>query len=65
MDVIAVLIVPPENPPEMSNAVVQSPSSASDASFLRVLKERKAEISEGTESKPQAGTTMVPVFVAP
>jgi len=61
--------VPPEIPPWNRNALVDVPgfrySPDDDGPMdLRVLLARYADMSEGMESKPQAGTIIEPVFVA-
>jgi hypothetical protein len=62
-------IVPPEIPPRKLNALVEVSISRYfpfvDGSMdLRVLLARYAAASDGTESNPQEGTMMAPVFVA-
>ena len=66
--IAAVAAVPPERPPFTSHAVVHSPmvwySPFTGGSDLRVLFARKAQVSEGTESKPHEGTTITLFLVA-
>jgi hypothetical protein len=68
--VIAVAIEPPEIPLRKRNALVEVPgfrysSPVDDGPMdLSVLLARYADMSEGTESKPQDGTIIEPVFVA-
>lgn len=59
-----VLAVPPDKPLLNLNAVVDVPALRGVCKDLRVLFERYAERSEGTESNPHEGTIMEPVLVA-
>jgi hypothetical protein len=64
-EAMAVASVPPDIPPFSFIPVMDCPTETEGpTNVLIVLLERKADMSEGIESKPHEGTMIAPVFVA-